>query len=104
MRDFAHVADFLIPRRRQAHIVVILLSMLMLPGISATFSPIDIESYDMESPELDANEVLMEEFSSAGGIEAFGVFIRDPSHFGEPDSDVTMIADYTGHGLGVTDP
>ena len=104
MRDFAHVADFLVPRRRQAHIVVVILSILMLPGISATFSPIDIESYDMESPELDANEVLMEEFSSAGGIEAFGVFIRDPSHFGEPDSDVTMIADYTGHGLGVTNP
>jgi len=104
MRDFAHVADFLVPRRRQAHIVVVILSILMLPGISATFSPIDIESYDMESPELDANEVLMEEFSSAGGIEAFGVFIRNPSHFGEPDSDVTMIADYTGHGLGVTNP
>ena len=67
MRDFAHVADFLIPRRRQAHIAIILLTMLMLPGISATFSPIDIESYDMESPELDANEILMEEFSSAGG-------------------------------------
>ncbi len=42
MRDFAHVADFLIPRRRQAHIVVVILSILMLPGISATFSPIDI--------------------------------------------------------------
>ena len=104
MRDFAHVADFLVPRRRQAHIVIILLSILMLPGISATFSPIDIESYDLESPELDADEVLMEEFSSAGGIEAFGIFIRDPSYFGEPDSDVTMIADYTGHGLGVADP
>jgi len=104
MRDFAHVADFLVPRRRQAHIVIILMSMLMLPGISATFSPIDIESYDLESPELDANEVLMEEFSSAGGIEAFGIFIRDPSYFGEPDSDVTMIADYTGHGLGLTNP
>ena len=104
MRDYAHVADFLVPRRRQAHIVIILLSILMLPGISATFSPIDIESYDLESPELDADEVLMEEFSSAGGIEAFGIFIRDPSYFGEPDSDVTMIADYTGHGLGVADP
>jgi|TARA_B110000263_G_scaffold153409_1_gene133175 hypothetical protein len=104
MRDFAHVADFLVPRRRQAHIVIILMSMLMLPGISATFSPIDIESYDMESPELDANKVLLKEFPSAGGIEAFGIFIRDSSYFGEPDSDVTMIADYTGHGLGLSDP
>ena len=33
MRDFAHVADFLVPRRRQVHVAIILLSLLMLPGI-----------------------------------------------------------------------
>ncbi len=104
MRDFAHVADFLVPRRRQVHVAIILLSLLMLPGISATLSPIDIESYDLESPELDADAVLMEEFSSAGGVEAFGIFIRDPAYFGQPDSDVTMIAGYNGHGGGVSDP
>jgi len=104
MRDFAHVADFLIPRRKQAHLAILLLSLLMLPGISATFSPIDIESYDLESPELDANEVLREEFSSAGNIWAFGVYIRDSGQFGEPDSDVSMIADYTGEGQGVVEP
>ncbi len=104
MRDFAHVADFLVPRRKQAHLAILLLSLLMLPGISATFSPIDIESYDLESPELDANEVLREEFSSAGNIWAFGVYIRDSGQFGEPDSDVSMIADYTGEGQGVVEP
>ena len=104
MRDFAHVADFLVPRRKQAHLAILLLSLLMLPGISATFSPIDIESYDIESPELDANEVLREEFSSAGNIWAFGVYIRDSGQFGEPDSDVSMIADYTGEGQGVVEP
>ena len=46
----------------------------------------------------------MEEFSSAGGVEAFGIFIRDPAYFGQPDSDVTMIAGYNGHGGGVSDP
>jgi len=104
MRDFAHVADFLVPRRKQAHLAILLLSLLMLPGISATFSPIDVESYDLESPELDANEVLREEFSSAGNIWAFGVYIRDSGQFGEPDSDVSMIADYTGEGQGVVEP
>ena len=104
MRDFAHVADFLVPRRKQAHLAILLLSLLMLPGISATFSPIDIESYDLESPELDANEVLREEFSSAGNIWAFGGYIRDSGQFGEPDSDVSMIADYTGEGQGVVEP
>ncbi|GIS92708.1 MAG: hypothetical protein CM1200mP21_10030 [Candidatus Poseidoniales archaeon] len=84
MRDFSKVADFLVPRRRQTHLIVFVMSLLMLPGISATFSPIDIESYDLESPELDANEILMDKFSAAGGIEAFGIYLRDPSHFGEP--------------------
>ena len=104
MRDFSNVADFLVPRRRQTHIIVFLMSLLMLPGISATFSPIDIESYDLESPELEANDILMEEFSAAGGIEAFGIYLRDPSYFGRPDSDVSMIADYTGKGAGVVNP
>ena len=104
MRDFSNVADFLVPRRRQTHLVVFMMSLLMLPGISATFSPIDIESYDLESPELDANDILMEEFSAAGGIEAFGIYLRDPSHFGESDSDASMIAEYTGNGAGVMDP
>ncbi|SVA34697.1 uncharacterized protein METZ01_LOCUS87551, partial [marine metagenome] len=104
MRDFAYVADFLVPRSKQSHPFVLVITLLMLPGLSAAFSPIDIESYDLESPELEANDVLMEEFSSAGGIEAFGIYLRDPNYFGEPDSDVVMIADYTGDGLGATDP
>jgi len=104
VRDFSNVADFLVPRRRQTHLLVFMMSLLMLPGISATFSPIDIESYDLESPELEANDILMEEFSSAGGIEAFGIYLRDPSHFGESDSDASMIAEYTGNGAGVMDP
>ena len=104
MRDFAYVADFLVPRSKQSHPFVLVITLLMLPGLSAAFSPIDIESYDLESSELEANDVLMEEFSSAGGIEAFGIYLRDPNYFGEPDSDVVMIADYTGDGLGATDP
>ena len=104
MRDFSNVADFLVPRRRQTHIVVFMMSLLMLPGISATFSPIDIESYDLESPELEANDILLEEFSAAGGIEAFGIYLRDPSFFGQPDSDVSMIAGYNGKGSGVSNP
>jgi len=104
VRDFSNVADFLVPRRRQTHLVIFVMSLLMLPGISATFSPIDIESYDFESPELEANDILMQEFSAAGGIEAFGIYLRDPSHFGESDSDTSMIADYSGNGAGVMDP
>ena len=78
VRDFGSLADYLIPRRKRLHFTVIVVSILMVPGIIASFEPIDIESYDMESPELDANQVLREEFSAAGNIWGFGIFVRDP--------------------------
>ena len=76
----------------------------MIPGIIASFEPIDIESYDLESPELEANQVLRDEFTAAGNIWGFGIFVRDPAYVGDPDSDVDMIAEYPGVGGGVTDP
>ncbi len=68
MRDFSNLADFLIPRRKKVHVLVVVVTLLMIPGVLATFEPIDIESYEMESPELDANIVLREEFTAAGYI------------------------------------
>ena len=76
----------------------------MIPGILATFEPIDIESYEMESPELDANMVFREEFTAAGNIWGFGIFVRDETEFGSPESDVSMIADYTGENSGLESP
>tara|TARA_B110000263_G_scaffold63495_1_gene54717 strand:- start:11117 stop:14395 length:3279 start_codon:yes stop_codon:yes gene_type:complete len=104
VRDFESLADYLIPRRKKIHFTIIVASILMVPGIIASFEPIDIESYDMESPELDANQVLREEFTTAGNIWGFGIFVRDPSHFGEPDSDVTMIAKFPGVKGGISEP
>ena len=93
MRDFSRFADYLIPRRKKVHALVVLVTLLMLPGILATFEPIDIESYDMESPELDANYVLRKNLLPQE-ILGFGVFVREPGFFGENDSDVSMIAQY----------
>ncbi|MEE2629275.1 MAG: hypothetical protein VX492_00260, partial [Candidatus Thermoplasmatota archaeon] len=104
MRDFSRVADNLIPRRKKVHTLVVIVTLLMIPGIMATFEPIDIESYDMESPELDANYVLREEFTAAGNIWGFGVFVREPGYFGEENSDVSMIASYPGANSGLEDP
>ena len=104
MRDFSRVADFLIPRRKKVHVALVLFSIMMVPGIIATLEPIDIESYDMESPELDANLVLREEFTAAGNIWGFGVFVRDSSSFGDNDSDISMIADYPGRASGIETP
>ena len=104
MRDFEDLADYLIPRRKKVHFALVVVSIFMIPGIIASLEPIDIESYDMESPELDANQVLREEFTAAGNIWGFGIFVRNPEYFGEPDSDVTMIADFTGIGGGISEP
>ena len=104
MRDFSKVADYLIPRRKRIHISVFIFTILMIPGILATFEPIDIESYEMESPELDANMVFREEFTAAGNIWGFGIFVRDETEFGSPESDVSMIADYTGENSGLESP
>ena len=104
MRDFESLADYLIPRRKKVHFALIVVSIFMIPGIIASSEPIDIESYDMESPELDANQVLREEFTAAGNIWGFGIFVRNQEYFGEPESDVTMIADFPGVKGGISEP
>ncbi len=104
MRDFSKVANYLIPKRKKIHLSVLMFSILMIPGILATFEPIDIESYEMESPELDANMVFREEFTAAGNIWGFGIFVRDEANFGKSGSDVSMIADYTGENSGLEAP
>tara|TARA_B000000475_G_scaffold11977_1_gene10629 strand:+ start:1173 stop:4424 length:3252 start_codon:yes stop_codon:yes gene_type:complete len=104
VRDFSKVADYLIPRRKRIHISVFIFTILMIPGILATFEPIDIESYEMESPELDANMVFREEFTAAGNIWGFGIFVRGEADIGSPESDVSMIADYTGENSGLEFP
>jgi hypothetical protein len=102
--DFESLADYLIPRRKKVHFALIVVSIFMIPGIIASSEPIDIESYDMESPELDANQVLREEFTAAGNIWGFGIFVRNQEYFGEPESDVTMIADFPGVKGGISEP
>ena len=44
MRSFEGIADYLIPRRKKVHFLVLVVSVLMIPGIIASFEPIDIES------------------------------------------------------------
>jgi len=83
VRDFAPVASFLIPHRRKVHVVMLLLSLLMLPGLAASLAPIDIEAYDMESPELTADKVLNEDFASAEFTVGMMVTIRDPANIGD---------------------
>ena len=52
VRDFGKVADVLLPRSFKLHAAVLAISLFMIPGLIASLTPIDVQSYDMESPEL----------------------------------------------------
>jgi hypothetical protein len=104
MRDFKKVANFLIPQRKNVHLAVFILSLLMVPGFAATLTPIDVESYNLESPELEAAEVMREEFSGAGNIWGFGLFVRDSQYFGDSPSEINQVDDFSGINTGQSEP
>ena len=104
MRDFRKVASILIPERKKVHLAVFILSLLMIPGFNATLTPIDIESYNLESPELEAAEVMREEFSGAGNIWGFGLFVKDSEYFGDYPSEVYQIDEFSGVNSGQDEP
>ena len=79
MRDFSDLADFAVHHRSKFHIAIVLFSIVMVPGLLQTLTPIDVESYDMESPEMEAEKVINDEFSSKELTVGFVVSIRDPS-------------------------
>ena len=64
MRDFTGVADYAIQHRMKFHVLIIIFSLVMVPGLLQTLTPIDVESYDMDSPEMEAERVIEDEFSS----------------------------------------
>ena len=51
----------------------------MIPGAMTALQPIDMESYEMESPELTAQAIIDEEFANSEIILGFLVSARDPS-------------------------
>ena len=104
MRDFRNVASILIPNSGKAHLFILVSTFLMIPGLSASLSPIDIEAYNMESPELEANDVMREDFAGAGNIWGFGVFIRSGENVDLVPSEIDMISQFPGEKIGVEDP
>ena len=58
MADFDDVSNILVPHRRKVHVVIFLMTILMIPGALKALEPIDMESYDMESPELTAERII----------------------------------------------
>ena len=79
MRDFSDVADFAVRNRTKFHVAIVLFSIVMVPGLLQTLTPIDVESYDMDSPEMEAEKVINDEFASKELTVGFVVSIRDPT-------------------------
>ena len=80
MVTFSDFVDVAIRNRFKFHIAVVLISILMVPGLIQTLTPIDVEAYDMESPEMEAEQVIDTEFSAKELTVGFVVAIRDPHY------------------------
>ena len=104
MRDFTKIADTMILHNKRVHFAVIAITAFMIPGFLSSLTPIDIEAYNMDSPELEANDVMREEFSGAGNIWGFGIFVRNTEHMGDNPSEISMIQPFPGVSVGLENP
>ena len=77
---FNRFAKWFVPQKKKAHIAVFILSIMMIPGALTALQPIDMESYEMESPELTAQMIINDEFSNSEIILGFVVSARDPEY------------------------
>ena len=78
--SFASFAKWLIPHRKRVHITVFLLTILMIPGVFTALQPIDMENYEMDSPELEAQAIIDDEFANSEIILGFLVSARNPDN------------------------
>ena len=93
MADFEDVSNILVPHRKKVHVAIFILTILMIPGALKALEPIDMESYDMESPELTAERIINEEFTTTEIILGFVVSVRDPAMVGSTQDPVPLIDD-----------
>ena len=95
MADFDAFSKVLVSNRRKVHIAVFILTIFMIPGALKALEPIDMESYDMESPELTAERMINEEFTTTEIILGFIVNVRDPAMVGSNPVPVPTLDDGT---------
>lgn len=119
-RDFSTLAKWMVPHRRKVHLAIALLTLLMLPGVLTAIEPIDVESYDLDSPEIEALDVIKNEFGASEEVVGFMVILRDRQYVEDEHADVpsvsegipdyanlhpnTEIASFTGKDSGVNSP
>ena len=76
---FARFSESMVAHRKRVHIAVFILTIFMIPGALTALQPIDMESYEMESPELTAQSIIDTEFPTSEIILGFVVSVRDPT-------------------------
>ena len=76
---FARFSKGMVTHRKRVHIAVFILTLFMIPGALTALQPIDMESYEMESPELTAQTIIDTEFPTSEIILGFVVSVRDPA-------------------------
>ena len=47
---------------------------------------------------------MREEFSGAGNIWGFGLFVRDSQYFGDSPSEINQVDDFSGINTGQSEP
>lgn len=106
MRDFSKVAKHLVPNSKWAHLTILVLSLIMVPGIINSQSTIDMQSYNFESPELEAREVITQQYPSNEVTFGYAVILRDQSKVGTEPSWIYSdeLGEYGGDGGGINDP
>ena len=119
-RDFSRLAAWLVPRKGRVHLTIFVLTLLMVPGVLTALEPIDVESYEMDSPEIEAQQVIDDEFSSSEEVLGFLITLRDPEFVEDGRADIPTLAGgipdyanlppnthlypYPGDSVGITEP
>ena len=77
---FHKFSKWFVPKKKKVHVSVFILTILMIPGAMTALQPIDMESYEMDSPELTAQTIINEEFSNSEIILGFVISAREPDY------------------------
>ena len=105
MSKFQRFADLLFEERKKSHLIVALMTLLLIPGLPVSLTPADIESYDLESPELTASRVIQQDFTGNGIMVGFIYSVRESNLVNDSGPvGVEQIQPYSGLYAGVEEP
>ena len=105
MGGFDSVANLLFENRKISHFVIFLMTLLMIPGLPISLTPADIESYDLESPELTLARVIQQDFTGNGIMVGYIYSVREVTLIDDPGPvSWEEIQPYSGLFSGIEEP